>query len=240
MARQVPILRPHTGCPGLGPTLPIFRVPAGMKSGAKTVQMGEVFRRPHSLFVGDMTSKERFEKLSLPHLEVMYRLAMRLAGNDAEAEDLVQETLYRAYRSFDKFELREYGAKPWLLRILHNVFFTRRGRQARQPILLDEVELDHFRSESAENDSITGGWEEFSWEDVDEEIMQAVNALQPEYRSVLLLWALEDMSYKEIAQSCDCAIGTVMSRLYRARQALSRELAAFAAERNLAGPEHPK
>ncbi len=86
-----------------------------------------------------MTSKERFEKLSLPHLEVMYRLAMRLAGNDAEAEDLVQETLYRAYRSFDKFELREYGAKPWLLRILHNVFFTRRGRQARQPILLDEV-----------------------------------------------------------------------------------------------------
>ena len=187
-----------------------------------------------------MTSKERFEKLSLPHLEVMYRLAMRLAGNDAEAEDLVQETLYRAYRSFDKFELREYGAKPWLLRILHNVFFTRRGRQARQPILLDEVELDHFRSESSENDSITGGWEEFSWEDVDEEIMQAVNALQPEYRSVLLLWALEDMSYKEIAQACDCAIGTVMSRLYRARQALSRELATFAAERNLAGPEHPK
>lgn len=187
-----------------------------------------------------MTSKERFEELSLPHLEVMFRVAMRLAGNEAEAEDLVQEALYRAYRSFGSFELREYGAKPWLLRILHNVFFTHRGRQAKQPTLLDDVDLDHFGGESAGNGSRTGARENFSWEDVDEELMRAVNGLQPEYRSVLMLWAVEDMSYKEIAQVCNCAIGTVMSRLYRARRLLGRKLAAFAEERNLAGPRRQR
>lgn len=187
-----------------------------------------------------MTSKERFEELSLPHLEVMFRVAMRLAGNQTEAEDLVQEALYRAYRSFGSFELREYGAKPWLLRILHNGFFTYRGRQAKQPTLLDDVDLDHFAGESAANGSLTGVREDFSWEDVDEELMQAVNGLQPEYRSVLMLWAVEDMSYKEIAQVCDCAIGTVMSRLYRARRLLGQKLAAFAEERNLAGPRRQR
>jgi RNA polymerase sigma-70 factor (ECF subfamily) len=186
-----------------------------------------------------MTSKERFEQLSLPHLEAMYRLAMRLSGNEAEAEDLVQEALYRAYRAFGGFQLRDYGAKPWLLRILHNVFYTRRGREAKQPTLLDDVDLDHFPGVTPIGGSAVPSDENpdesspsINWEDVDQEVMRAVQGLAPEYRSVLLLWALEGLSYKEIAEVCNCAIGTVMSRLHRARQALGGTLACYAEERN--------
>jgi RNA polymerase sigma-70 factor (ECF subfamily) len=183
-----------------------------------------------------MTSKERFEQLSLPHLEAMYRLARRLAGNEAEAEDLVQEALLRAYRAFGRFELRDYGAKPWLLRIVHNVFCTRRGREARQPALLDEVDIDHFAGsqppEASAEPSDERSTENINREYMDQEIVRAVDALSPEYRAVLLLWAMEGLSYKEIAEVCDCAIGTVMSRLHRARQALSTRLAAYAEERN--------
>lgn len=183
-----------------------------------------------------MTSKERFEKLSLPHLEAMYRLAKRLAGNEAEAEDLVQEALLRAYRAFDRFELRDYGAKPWLLRILHNVFYTRRGREARQPALLEEANIDHFaggrspRASAEPSDAHSA--DSIDWEYMDQEIVRGVDALSPEYRTVLLLWAMEGLSYKEIAEVCDCAIGTVMSRLHRARQALSGRLAHYAQGRN--------
>jgi RNA polymerase sigma-70 factor (ECF subfamily) len=183
-----------------------------------------------------MTSKERFEQLSLPHLEAMYRLARRLAGNEAEADDLVQEALLRAYRAFGRFELRDYGAKPWLLKILHNVFYTRRGREAKQPALLDEVDIDHFAGGRVPGASAKPSDERsadnIDWEFMDEEIVRAVDTLSPEYRTVLLLWAMEGLSYKEIADVCDCAIGTVMSRLHRARQALSGKLAHYAQGRN--------
>jgi RNA polymerase sigma-70 factor (ECF subfamily) len=183
-----------------------------------------------------MTSKERFEQLSLPHVEAMYRLARRLAGNEAEADDLVQEALLRAYRGFDKFELREYGAKPWLLRILHNVFYTRRGREARQPATLGEVDIDHFAGEplagAAAGPSDARATENIDWDSMDQEIVRAVDTLSEEYRAVLLLWAMEGLSYKEIAEVCDCAIGTVMSRLHRARQALIQKLAQYAEDRN--------
>jgi len=65
---------------------------------------------------------QRFEREVLCHLDIVYRMAVKLTGNPSEAEDLVQDTFLRAHRSFARFELREYGAKPWLLKILHNAF----------------------------------------------------------------------------------------------------------------------
>ena len=169
----------------------------------------------------------------MPHLDVVYGMARRLSASEAEAEDLVQETFMRAYRSFGTFELRDYGAKPWLLKILHNAFYTRRSREHRQPSLMDDVDFDRFAGElDAEPlEAVFDG--EVDWDQFDEELKVAVESLQPEYRSVLLLWALGDMSYREIAEACDCPMGTVMSRLYRARQQLGQTLAEYAAERNL-------
>jgi RNA polymerase sigma-70 factor (ECF subfamily) len=175
----------------------------------------------------------QFNELVLPHLDLVYRIAFKLAGSPHEAEDLVQETFFRAYRSFGQFELREYGAKPWLLKILHNAFFTRRGQQNRAPSLMEDLSLDDFAAELEGKpfDTLVPG--QMDWENFDDELKGAVESLAPEYRSVLLLWALGDLSYKEIAQVLGCALGTVMSRLYRARRQLSQVLAEYAIQRGI-------
>jgi len=136
-------------------------------------------------------------------------------------------------RAFAGFELREYGARPWLLRILRNVFYTRKGRQRREPTLLDDVDFDHFADELWDADVEGADAESIDWDQFDEELKAAIAQLQPEYRAVLLLWAIEGLSYKEIADVCDCALGTVMSRLYRARQLLGRKLRDYARERKI-------
>ncbi len=184
-----------------------------------------------------LSSHERFEEHVLPHLDSVFRMARRLARDDAEAEDLVQETCVRAFRAFPRFEMREYGVRPWLLKILHNAFYTHRSRAKRQPTLLDDVNFDQFvadRDHLVENPS---GIENIPWDAIDQELKRAVDSLQPEYRAVLLLWSFEEMSYKEIAEICGCAVGTVMSRLYRARQILGEKLRDYANSHNV--PKKP-
>jgi RNA polymerase sigma-70 factor (ECF subfamily) len=166
-------------------------------------------------------------------MDAVYRMARRLAPDEAEAEDLVQETFLRAYRAFDDFELREYGAKPWLLKILYNVFCTHRGKQSRERVAVDGPGVEALATDSGGTTLGETGTGEVDWEQFDDEIKLAVEALQPEYRAVLLLWALEELSYKEIAEVCDIPIGTVMSRLYRGRQQVGRQLAEYARERNI-------
>jgi RNA polymerase sigma-70 factor (ECF subfamily) len=173
-----------------------------------------------------------FERLAMPHLDAVYRMARRLTGSDTEADDLVQETFLKAYRAFETFQLRQYGAKPWLLKILHNTFYTRLGREAKQPGTLDDVEIDKF-AESEHASAVSPAIADLNWDAFDQELKGAVNSLAPEYREVLLLWSLEGLSYKEIAEVCGVAIGTVMSRLYRARQQVGEKLAGYAKEHNL-------
>ena len=94
-----------------------------------------------------MALEARFRQIALPHLDAVYRIARSLVRDDSEADDLVQETFARAYRAFDRFELREYGARPWLLRILHNTFYTLSAKRRREPTLLDDVDFDRFADE---------------------------------------------------------------------------------------------
>lgn len=178
-------------------------------------------------------ARARFEVVALPHLDSVYRMARALGSDAVEADDLVQETYARAYRAFGRFELREYGAKPWLLRILQNVFYTFKGRKRREPVLLEDVDFDHFIDEltwTKENPLSVGS---LNWDHFDEELKAAVGRLQPEYRIALLLWSIEGLSYREIADLCECALGTVMSRLYRARRFVGRHLRDYARERKL-------
>ncbi len=177
--------------------------------------------------------RARFEQHALPHLDMVYRMARTLTGDEVEAEDLSQETFARAYSGFDRFELREYGARPWLLRILYNAFYSQRMKHRREPTLLDDVDFDHFADEldGGEWDADTA--DSINWDNIDEELKRAVANLQPAHRNVILLWSVEGLSYKEIAHVCDCALGTVMSRLYRARQLLKRELLGYARDRRI-------
>lgn len=181
----------------------------------------------------DAQTRAQFEAVALPHLDAILRFARALVANESEAHDLVQETFVRAFRAFHRFELREYGPKPWLLRILHNVFYTAKGRQGREPTLLNDVDFDHFEGEKNASAMLPPSIHRIDWEAFDEEIKAAISELRPEFRVVLLLWAIEGLSYREIAVVCDCALGTVMSRLYRARHALREQLKAYAQDRGL-------
>ncbi len=174
-----------------------------------------------------------FEEIALPHMELVYRVARRLSRHDQEAEDLVQETYLKAFGAFGKFELREYGIKPWLLKILHNTFLNRQARAKKAPRAMDQQGLE--AQPDGRDHQFSPISPEIDLEQVDGEIKQAVDGLRPEFRSVILLWATMELSYQEIADVLETPIGTVMSRLHRARRQLSQTLADYAEAHRLPG-----
>ncbi len=174
--------------------------------------------------------RQAFESLSLEHLEAVYRLALQLVRHPDEASDLVQETYLKALRVADRFEEQGGGIRPWLFKILHNVFYTRLSKAKRAPLSVDE--LHEAAAETPGPDEPGPAWNmgSLDWEHVDERLKTAIEHLRPEYRTVLLLWAVEGLKYREIAEIQDIPIGTVMSRLHRARSILADQLAELAEE----------
>ena len=162
-------------------------------------------------------TRDNFEQLALEHLDAVYRVARTISHNSAEAEDLVQETYLRALKAADNFELREYGIKPWLFRILHNIHVARATREAKQPKAIEDEHLQAVPQGGDDFSPPGGAWE------ANEALQHAMDQLPSDLRTALTLWAVDDLSYKEIAEVMNVPIGTVMSRLHRARQRL-REL----------------
>jgi len=167
-------------------------------------------------------SRSEFDTLALEHLDMLYRVARRLTRNTAQAEDLVQDTYLRAFRARDDFQLEQFGIRPWLVRIMHNLHLTRAQREKRQPASMDEAQLD-AASVQAQTAPVAG-----QFEGMDQQLVAAMDELPAEYQTVMLLWAVEDFSYKEMAAALDVPIGTVMSRLHRARGRLSERLRDYA------------
>jgi RNA polymerase sigma-70 factor (ECF subfamily) len=185
--------------------------------------------------------KKEFEEVALPHLDALFNLALNLTRNRKDAEDLVQETFLRAYRFFDTFRAGTH-IKAWLFRILRNTFINRyRARKARP----DEVEFAAIETayEQAIDDEFLErrtppSPEQLVMDSVlDGEIEEAMARLPEEYRTVVLMALLEEMSYREIAAALSIPLGTVMSRLHRGRKMLQAALVEFARRRGiLRGP----
>jgi RNA polymerase sigma-70 factor (ECF subfamily) len=167
----------------------------------------------------------RFEEEALEFADQVYRVARGLVGSREEAEDLVQETYARAFRSWQSFT-RGTNLRAWLLRILTNLNIDRARRNQRRPETQPLEEGDYFLynrlEESAgrplEEDRVV---ERLSQDDV----VGALSAVPHDFRDVLVLVDIGDFSYQDAAQILDIPIGTVMSRLHRARRVLKRELA---------------
>lgn len=176
--------------------------------------------------------EKSFEELALPHLEMVYRVALRLTRSEHDAEDLVQETYLKAYKAFSRFEMREVGIRPWLLRILHNAFLNRVTRQKRAPKATDQQTLDQVYAADTPYSTLLGP-PALDYENLDSEVKAAMDRLAPDFRVVLTLWATLEFSYQEIADILNVPIGTVMSRLHRARQQLLRDLDDYAREHRL-------
>ena len=179
-----------------------------------------------------------FRRLAMDQIDAVYRMAFHLARNPDDASDLTQETYLRAFNAEAGFELRDRGVRPWLFKILHNVFYTKIARRQREPISVDS--LDYDAADDSETISAYN-WDlsTLDWEQVDERLKGAIQALPDHYRQVLLLWAVEGLRYREVADVLDVPLGTVMSRLYRARAILSEQLAELAAESGIKTPVKP-
>lgn len=159
----------------------------------------------------------RFDQLVLPHLDAAHNLARWLTRNGSDAEDIVQEALLRAFRYLEGF--RGTDARAWLLRIVRNTFYTVReqNRPADRSHSLDE--------EALEIESDAPGPPEIHEQALDAKLLrEALEQLPAEFREVIVLRELEECSYKEIATIMDIPMGTVMSRLARARQQLQRQV----------------
>jgi len=174
-----------------------------------------------------------FRDLALAEFDSVYRMAFSLARNPNDAADLTQETYLKAFKAEGRFELREHGVRPWLFKILHNTFYSKVSKDKRGPNLSDDL------SYRADPNSLTDGepaWDlaSLDWEQVDERLKAAIDDLPDHYREPLLLWAVEGLKYREIAEVLDVKLGTVMSRLYRARGTLTEQLADYAAEHGIA------
>jgi len=177
---------------------------------------------------------ETFRELALAELDSVYRMAFHLARGPEDAAELTQETFVRALRAEHQFELREKGIRPWLFKILHNLFYSRLDRKTREPTLVEDLQHELAPNEL---DQPPPAWDlsMLDWEQVDERLKWAIDELADPYREVLLLWAIEGLKYREIAEVVGVPMGTVMSRLYRARSILSEKLAQLAAEHGIHG-----
>jgi RNA polymerase sigma-70 factor, ECF subfamily len=161
-----------------------------------------------------------FEQVVLPHLDAAYNLARWLTRNDHDAEDVVQEAVLRAYRFFDGLRGE---ARPWLLAIVRNACFT--WLQTNRPA--DTVGFNDGVADLLPADD--DGPEVQAARNCDRRMInEAIGALPEHFREVLILRELEDLSYKEMARIADVPIGTVMSRLARARRRLAESLRASA------------
>ena len=161
--------------------------------------------------------RRRFEAQVLPYLDAAYNLARWLSRSPADADDIVQEAILRAYRGFEGF--RGEDAKPWLLAIVRNCFFTAAG-QARQRRSVPLPEESVANDDAAFVDESPDPELAVLRADQRRRLDQVVATLPQEFREVLILREMEDLSYREIAQVTGTPIGTVMSRLARARAML--------------------
>jgi len=181
------------------------------------------------LWRGTAQAGDGFEQVALPHLDALYRVALRLTRNRAEAEDVVQEACLRAFRGFHRFNPGT-NVRGWLFTIARNVFLNRLRREGRE-VTADGATLESER-ESTTGEASAGGSpeEEFFQTVLHGDVDRALNTLPLAFREVIVLVDLEELSYKEAAEVVGCPVGTVMSRLSRGRGLLRVSLAHFARE----------
>ncbi len=182
--------------------------------------------------------QEEFIKLAVPALDMLYRQAMKYTKNPVDAEDLVQDTFERGYKAFDSFQ-RGTNIEAWLTTILRNTYFNYYQKAKRRPQRANGLtgeynDWDVKEAASHSSRDLKSAEDEYLDSFAPEEILAALKKLPPERRDVFIDTAIDGKSYKQVAEERGIKIGTVMSRLNRARAQLKKELADYARERGYA------
>lgn len=167
-------------------------------------------------------ARAEFDREILSHRGALLGAALRMTGSRAEAEDVVQEAVLRAWTFWERFQPGTNG-RAWMHRILVNTFINGYRRRRREREILGEIRQGEQREE---------GWAKsrraIPGEGLGDEVSAALSTLPEEFRQVLVLVDLDERSYKDAARTLGCPIGTIMSRLHRARRAMKQQLGDYA------------
>jgi len=186
----------------------------------------EVKRQNYS----EVEKSEIFDTEFMPHVDSMYSFAYRLTFDADDAKDLVQDTYMKAFRFINSFQ-RGTNAKAWLFRILKNSFINEFRKKSKQPAKVDYNEVEQFYNSDDAGENITTDLRvETVQHMIGDEISGALNAIPVDFRTVIILSDLEGFTYEEMSKILDIPIGTVRSRLHRARNMLKEKLAKYAKE----------
>jgi RNA polymerase sigma factor (sigma-70 family) len=179
-----------------------------------------------------LTKDQLFEKEFLPYADALYNFAYRLTYEQNDAHDLVQETFLKAYRFFHSFE-QGTNAKAWLFRILKNTFINEFRKKSKEPTKIDYNEIESYVNTQESHlpsttDSIRTESNQYL---IGDEVANALNSLAIDFRTIIILSDLEGFKYDEMAKILDVPIGTVRSRLHRARHLIKEKLQSYAKQR---------
>ena len=187
---------------------------------------------------GRLTTKEKlFRQEMVPHRDILYNYALKTTGNADDAKDLLQDTYMKAYRFIDKYETGT-NAKAWLFRIMKNSFINDYRKSTRTPDQVDYNEVEDYIDLIKEKSSDASDLRKQLFENtLDDEVVTAMESLTEEFRTIIILSDLEGMTYEEIAEILSIPLGTVRSRLHRARKVMQEKLHNFAVEQGYIKPK---
>ncbi len=186
----------------------------------------------------DDNKQKEFEELAMPHIDSLYNMALRYIFNKEEAEDLVQDTYLKAYRFYSSFQ-QGTNIKAWLFKILRNTFINKYRKAASAPgeVLYEDIDTLNTEQTVAQEgvsgkltDTLATRCDEIS-SFMEDDIKHAIESLPLEYREVILLSDVEELSYKDISEIANVPVGTVKSRLNRGRKLLQKSLWEYAKDR---------
>ncbi len=174
-----------------------------------------------------------FESEALPHLNALQSYALKLTNDPEDADDLVQDTMLKAFRFFDKFE-KGTNCKAWLFQIMKNSFINNYRKHSKEPDKVDYEDVQNFYENIKADEVKSSHFQHDAFTDIlDDEIVNALSTLPDDFRTIVFLSDIEGYSYEEIADFLDCPIGTVRSRLHRARKMLYALLFTYAQSKGL-------
>lgn len=169
-----------------------------------------------------------FEEEFLPHIHSIFNFAYRITFDEDDAKDLVQDTFLKSFRFIDTFE-KGTNAKAWLFRILKNSFINEFRKRAKEPVMVDYQDVETYYNNDDMNHMVSTSLQaEAIKEMMGDEVSIALNALDVDFRTVIILCDLEGFTYEEMALILDIPLGTVRSRLHRARKLLREKLKRYA------------
>lgn len=183
----------------------------------------------------ELKKQKDFDEEIIPHMDALYNFALRLTTDPNDAEDLVQDTIVKAYRFFSSYE-KGTNAKAWMFRILKNSFINNYRKTSKKPSQVDYDEVSSYYESIRAERTETSDLESLMFREMmDDDLSKALKQLPEDFRTVVLLCDVDGFTYEEIANMLDVPIGTIRSRLHRGRNLLKTELLEYAKKRGYTG-----